>query len=236
MFQNTAYRYCAFLILLLFICTQQLHAAETPCRVLDPDIADEYQGDCKDGLADGHGIAKGRDTYEGDFREGKPHGEGKYAWFNGDVYKGSWVEGRRNGWGVLRRPNGSYYEGEWKDGKRHGNGKYKWQDGAYYEGEWQNDERHGVGIYYGKDNSYYKGEWQHGLQHGRGLYKWPDGTYIKGRWNKGEWVKEEKRKVTVILDQHIFDILEKESQKTGESISKVISRSVECLDSTRDAE
>lgn len=199
------------------------------CRVKDADIADHYEGECKNGLAHGKGIARGRDVYEGDFKDGLSDGEGRYTWFNGDSYTGSWKKGRRDGWGRLRRPSGAYYEGEWKSGKRHGNGAYKWQNGAYYEGEWADDERHGAGVLYGSDNSYYKGEWKHNKQHGKGLYKWADGSYVKGEWQNGYRVKEEKHKLTVMLASDMYDVIEEESARTGESVTDVIIRAIRCL-------
>ncbi|MFZ5572048.1 MAG: hypothetical protein ACOZF0_16740 [Thermodesulfobacteriota bacterium] len=224
------YRYgCTVLLLWFAVAAVCEGAEEQKCRVLDPDIAQEYKGECKDGLANGKGLAKGKDTYEGEFLNGKPHGKGTYSWHNGDVYKGDWVEGMRSGWGTLKRPNGAYYEGEWKNGNREGNGAYRWQNGAYYEGEWRNDVRHGNGIYFGSDNSYYKGEWRDGLQHGRGLYRWPDGTYIKGKWEGGKNIREETREITVSLDQQIVDLLEAESRRTGESLAAIITRAIQQL-------
>ncbi len=217
------------LCLILIVFDAAGAAEEEKCRVMDPDIADDYKGECKEGLANGKGISKGRDTYEGDFLNGKPHGKGTYSWYNGDVYTGDWIDGLRQGWGTLKRPNGAYYEGEWKNGKRDGNGAYKWQNGAYYEGEWKNDDRHGNGIYFGADSSYYKGEWQNNVQHGHGLYKWPDGTYFKGEWQNGKKVKEESREITVKLDQHVVDLLEAESQKTGETFSAIMTRALNQL-------
>ena len=63
------------------------------CKVLMNEISESYQGDCKDGLAHGNGLAQGIDTYEGKFKKGLPYGNGKYAWANGDYYDGRWKEG-----------------------------------------------------------------------------------------------------------------------------------------------
>lgn len=218
-----------FVVVISVFLSSQVMAEKTDCRVLDPDIANSYEGGCKDGLAEGKGVAKGRDTYEGEFHGGKPNGQGVYTWYNGDVYTGEWANGRRNGWGVLKRPNGAYYEGEWLNGQRHGNGAYKWQSGAYYEGSWKDDERDGKGIFYGSDNSYYKGEWKKGLQHGTGLYKWPDGTYFKGEWQEGKQVRESKKTVTILLDHQTLEKLEKHRSQTGESVSEIIARAIDQL-------
>lgn len=54
--------------------------AQTNCKVLDSDISGSYVGGCKDGLADGKGEARGRDSYVGEFKAGLPHGQGTYVW------------------------------------------------------------------------------------------------------------------------------------------------------------
>ena len=67
------------------------------CKVLKPEISGQYSGDCKNGLADGKGIAEGQDTYEGKFKKGLPNGLGTYTWSTGEVYKGSWKDGKEDG-------------------------------------------------------------------------------------------------------------------------------------------
>jgi len=42
----------------------------TDCRVNDPDISGSYSGECVVGVAHGKGIAKGRDEYNGAFKNG----------------------------------------------------------------------------------------------------------------------------------------------------------------------
>lgn len=58
------------------------------CIVVNPDVAAEYDGPCKDGYADGYGTAKGRDSYVGEFRNGKQHGHETYTWANGSTHQG----------------------------------------------------------------------------------------------------------------------------------------------------
>ncbi|HEX5742262.1 MAG TPA: hypothetical protein VFY09_00005, partial [Flavobacteriaceae bacterium] len=48
--------------------------AQSDCKVLNDSINQSYAGKCKKGLAYGKGIAKGIDTYEGNFKNGLPHG------------------------------------------------------------------------------------------------------------------------------------------------------------------
>ncbi len=73
--------------------------SQDPCKVLKPEISGKYTGDCKNGLADGKGVAEGTDKYEGKFKNGLPNGQGSYRWATGEVYTGSWKEGKRNGEG-----------------------------------------------------------------------------------------------------------------------------------------
>ncbi len=69
------------------------------CKVLVKELQGEYTGDCKKGLANGQGTAKGINTYQGEFRKGYPHGEGKYIWDKDNYYEGSFKKGLRSGFG-----------------------------------------------------------------------------------------------------------------------------------------
>ena len=70
------------------------------CKVLMVEVSTKYEGECKKGLANGHGKAEGEDTYEGKFKKGLPHGSGKYVWANGDYYEGNWSKGEKQGEGI----------------------------------------------------------------------------------------------------------------------------------------
>ncbi|GAA3573655.1 hypothetical protein [Snuella lapsa] len=77
----------------------------------------QYQGDCKEGLADGFGKARGVDEYEGEFKKGLPHGQGAMKYKDGSFYEGGWKKGKRNGEGVYKKTDGSNTitnEGIWK--------------------------------------------------------------------------------------------------------------------------
>jgi len=75
--------------------------AQETCEVLLPAISENYEGNCRRGLAHGSGQAWGVDHYEGQFRRGLPHGLGTYTWENGNVYDGRWKEGMRDGKGIF---------------------------------------------------------------------------------------------------------------------------------------
>ena len=85
------------LLVITIIISNNLFAQE--CKVLKTEISETYQGECKNGLAQGKGLAKGKDSYEGEFNKGLPDGTGTYVWANGATYKGKWKKGMREGKG-----------------------------------------------------------------------------------------------------------------------------------------
>ena len=90
------------------------------CKVLKPEIATSYSGDCKKGLANGNGTAVGTDKYEGKFKDGLPQGDGTYHYANGDVYIGDFKEGMRSGNGKFTfkfMGRDSTFVGIWKNDK-----------------------------------------------------------------------------------------------------------------------
>lgn len=103
---------------IIFLINMGLYSQEQ-CKVLLPDIAKTYVGKCKKGLAHGKGVAEGTDKYEGFFKNGLPHGVGKYTWAKGDmIYEGDWKEGKKDGKGKLfYKINGadSMKYGVWKN-------------------------------------------------------------------------------------------------------------------------
>ncbi|MCP4104236.1 MAG: tetratricopeptide repeat protein [Desulfobacteraceae bacterium] len=89
---------------------------ERCCFVIDKAIIGTYQGECKDGIAQGIGKSIGKNTYDGEFFEGYKHGKGVYIWSDGNSY-----------------------EGEFSKGRMHGKGVYTWSDGGRYEGIFENN-------------------------------------------------------------------------------------------------
>lgn len=83
---------------------QDIYAqSSSGCKVLIPEISGSYKGECKKGLANGVGEATGKDFYSGEFKNGMPHGKGKYIWADGIIYQGEWKKGKRNGFGELKK-------------------------------------------------------------------------------------------------------------------------------------
>jgi hypothetical protein len=89
------------------------------CSVESASIKGTYTGDCKKGKANGKGKSVGTDTYEGDFKNGLPEGNGTYTWNNGSTYTGGFVKGLKEGKGTLtfKQQNAadSVVDGYWKN-------------------------------------------------------------------------------------------------------------------------
>jgi hypothetical protein len=120
-------------------------ASETPCKVFDPELQRSYTGDCRNGLAEGYGEARGAAHYRGEFRAGRKHGKGVKTWpATGDRYEGEFVEDRKEGTGIYtwgrRSPwAGQKYVGGFLNDRRHGYGVLEWPNGERYEGPWEGD-------------------------------------------------------------------------------------------------
>ena len=92
--------------------------------------------------------------YEGEFLNGKQHGNGKYISADGYEYSGQWVNGIIEGEGTAKYSDGSIYTGSFKESKPNGIGKLVFLNGGSYEGTWENGNFHGKGtiIYSNGDN------------------------------------------------------------------------------------
>lgn len=63
-------------------------------------------------------VYKNKDEYNGEFFEGKRHGEGKFTSFESKfIYFGAWKAGKQSGLGTLKYPNGKSKKGFFSQGK-----------------------------------------------------------------------------------------------------------------------
>jgi hypothetical protein len=112
------------LILLVILCAGAAQAAD--CTVHDQDLQGTYAGGCIDGLAQGSGVAQGRDEYRGDFAAGLMHGPGVYTWSREGKSAGASFSGRfergQPAEGVFVRANGVIEQGVFEDQRLHGFG------------------------------------------------------------------------------------------------------------------
>ncbi len=108
----------------LLLSTFSLHAFSQECEVKLLPITGKYTGECKDGKANGAGKSAGLDTYEGNFKNGYPDGQGTYTWSVGDFYSGAFKKGLKAGKGEMhfKRTNmdDSIVTGFWEKDKYKG--------------------------------------------------------------------------------------------------------------------
>ena len=71
----------------------------------------------------------GRTVYEGNFLNGKKHGEGKFYYADDHYYHGQWANDMKEGTGVYNCPDG-LYNGDWKGNLKHGEGVLKLKNGT----------------------------------------------------------------------------------------------------------
>jgi hypothetical protein len=108
----------------MLLCCATLMGVATPalshdCRVKDGYLVGAYEGGCDEHseLADGKGVAKGANSYDGNFVKGKPDGKGVYQWEDGSRLDGSFKDGKAHGNGVYVSAKGVRYEGRFVNGK-----------------------------------------------------------------------------------------------------------------------
>lgn len=116
--------------------------------------------------------------YDGECKNNKMHGSGKFTFYDGYAYEGTFENGKRIGRGKLYFPlleewevfegyfnedftcdkegklicrDGTIYEGQWNDGKYHGIGKITYPNGNIYKGNFVNDKMDGIGKMIYKD-------------------------------------------------------------------------------------
>jgi hypothetical protein len=99
--------------------------------------------------SNGHGSYTFPDgeTYDGKWKNSKPHGRGKAEYPNGDIYEGHWMYGQKCGPGVFRYANGDVYEGYWSGDKKWGTGILRYANGRKYDGSFKNDKYEGRGVF-----------------------------------------------------------------------------------------
>eukprot|EP00435_Cladocopium_sp_Y103_P046483 s1191_g13.t1 len=123
-----------------------------------------YLGGIVDGKREGYGVYKSNiETYEGQWKNDKQHGNGKHSWNDGRSYEGQYVNGRFSGKGkmVWTTDKGIMtYEGDYLDDAKHGFGKFTWPNMNVYEGGWQTGKRHGKATFTTHQGKQKVGFWQ----------------------------------------------------------------------------
>jgi hypothetical protein len=93
----------------------QINARQV-CGIETFPNGDVYEGSYVDGKFSGIGLlynnVNGRYRYEGNFKNGKRHGQGKEEYITGGQYEGYFREGLKHGEGKLTFADASYYMGD----------------------------------------------------------------------------------------------------------------------------
>ncbi|WP_368336336.1 hypothetical protein [Parabacteroides merdae] len=95
-----------------------LQHTDGPMTLSDGSV---YEGELKNGLPHGNGVLRmPRQTYTGGFAQGKYHGEGSILCKNGDVITGTYNYGKKNGRFTRTTSRGQTFASEWLDGNQVG--------------------------------------------------------------------------------------------------------------------
>lgn len=175
-----------------------------------------YEGNWVDGKTCGKGKYtntldnKIRYVEEGEFKNDKLNGQGKWTWYKDDgttiwlVHEGNFIDGELNGQGKKTAYNidgktiGATQEGNFVNDHLNGQGKYtQYKDDGktiswIYEGNHTNGSANGQGkktrYRNGEVYSVYEGEWVKGKENGQGTMTYADGRVESGTWKDGEFV------------------------------------------------
>lgn len=186
-----------------------------------------YEGDFMMNVMglDGKGTMEFADgtIYQGQFRSGKPHGQGAHVSGSGDRYDGAWHKGKRHGKGVASYANGDKYDGTWSfnrptegtlelksvgttyvgqfsHGKYHGKGELRNLRGKYV-GDFEGGYENGEGTLVTRDGFEYTGSFKKGLKSGNGTLKCINYEYT------GQFAKDamEGKGKLVYTDGSVYD-------------------------------
>ena len=136
--------------------------AERRARLNRIKEKEKFQSQTSNGEKDSSiidGVTPPKTVYDGEKKDGKPHGQGTNTY-----------------------PSGSVYVGELKDGLISGQGVYTWADGDKYKGDWKDGKQHGHGTFTNTSGEKYVGEYKDGLKHGQGTFTLSVGTKFVGDW------------------------------------------------------
>ncbi|MFT7514065.1 MAG: hypothetical protein ACI9QL_003281 [Candidatus Omnitrophota bacterium] len=84
--------------------------------------------------------------YDGEWKDGSMHGQGRMQFADGWEYAGAFVNGNMHGQGTLVYPDTTVYEGQFKNGKMDGFGKLTYPDGWSFVGTWRDGQISGSGT------------------------------------------------------------------------------------------
>lgn len=201
----------------------QLPPFESPYRVIGGDYAGPtllsdgsiYDGQWKDGkrLGNGRFFTASGGLLEGIWNNGL-HLYGRVVYPNGDHYEGQYRHMKRNGIGTFQSLYRTVeYKGSWAEDKKHGFGSEILSDGSRYTGYFEGDLRHGQGTLTKANGEVYEGNFKDGKQNGPGTWTRPDGKTYEGDWLNG--VKHGKGTLTTPHSVYVGDFVQGKKQGMG---------------------
>lgn len=172
------------------------------------------EGDCQNGKGKLKTIWY---TYEGDFKDGKFDGYGKFETINGyqniygyqqKKYEGEFKNGEFHGEGKLEKSEGTY-EGGFANGKFHGKGAFTYPTGRVVKGTFENGElkagtnigcvegdcHKGKGKEVREDGTTYEGEFSGGKLEGKGKLTLPNGKVHDGYFYENYFIGDVNSKI-----------------------------------------
>jgi hypothetical protein len=159
--------------------------------------------------------ASQNDKYEGAYKGGLKHGQGKMIYASGDSYNGAWEDDLKHGEGKMIYADGDSYNGAWEDDLKHGEGKMIYADGRTYEGDWKKGVMDGEGIFIDNDKTKYIGSFKNNRMHGKGKFTSPNGATYEGDWMQGVMDGEG---ILIYKDKTKYIGSFKNNQKNGDGI------------------
>ena len=125
-----------------------------------------YEGEIKNGKPHGNGKMyyksdneNNRVSYEGEWENGVISGTGTMIWKNGGKYIGGWINGKKSGSATYTLPNKTVMEGTFQEGKANGPITLNLPNGDKYIGFAKNDSlMRGNGTYVYEDGRKYVGD------------------------------------------------------------------------------
>ena len=188
--------YMSLLVKILNIETGESSKGLSELMEQTPPIVQKY---CKElakklfGIVDvASGIRKGtlqlpEGRYEGEIKNGKPHGKGTFYFTDGKKYVGDWNDGVRTGYGIFTTPDNSMrYEGYWVNNTFHGKGTLIYSDGRKYIGNIENGKASGRGVFYFSNGNRYEGSFADDVINGQGTFYYASGAKYIGAWKYGK--------------------------------------------------
>lgn len=143
------------------------------------NISNCISGDCQNGFGKKQ-LTKS--VYEGNFKNGLPHGKGKEVFDTGIVFEGNYENGSITGKGTSYDKDGNTFTGTFKNGQKI-YGTSTWKSGNEHTGNWKNNNFNGQGTFTWADKSKFVGNFKNGKKEGNGKVYYPNGKVLyDGTW------------------------------------------------------